>query len=131
MALFHRDPFFNDFFGPSVTPSFAVRNGSSLANHHVHETEEAITVSIDLPGVKASDLQVQVEDKVLRVSGDRKTAGTESKFVRSFSIDPTTVDFDNMKANLEYGVLTLTAPKRVKPTVSKMIAVTETVGSQD
>jgi HSP20 family molecular chaperone IbpA len=129
MALFHRDPFFNDFFGPSVAPSFAVRNGSSIVNHHVHETEEAITVSIDLPGVKASDLQVQVEDKVLRVSGERKTAGTESKFVRSFSVDPTTVDFDNMKANLEYGVLTLTAPKRVKPTVSKTIAVTETIGN--
>jgi HSP20 family protein len=129
MALFHRDPFFNDFFGPTVSPSFALRNNnSSLANHHVHETEDAITVSIDLPGVKASDLQVQVEDKMLRVSGERKTAGTESKFVRSFSIDPNTVDFDNMKANLEYGVLTLTAPKRVKPAVSKTITVTETVG---
>jgi Hsp20/alpha crystallin family len=58
---------------------------------------------------------------MLHVSGERKTAGTESKFVRSFSIDPNTVDFDNMKANLEYGVLTLTAPKRVKPAISKAI----------
>jgi HSP20 family molecular chaperone IbpA len=129
MALFHKDPFLNDIFGPNVSPSLNVRHGSSLGNHHVHETEDAITVSIDLPGVKVSDLKVQLVDKVLRVSGERKIAGNESKFIRSFSIDPNTVDFDNMKANLEYGVLTLTAPKRVKPTVSKTITVTETVGN--
>ena len=129
MALFHRDPFLNDIFGPTMTPSHAARHGSSQGNHHVHETEDAITVNIDLPGVKASDLQVQLVDKVLRVSGERKIAGTESKFIRSFSIDPDTVDFENMKANMEFGVLTLTAPKRIKPAVSKTITVTETVGN--
>jgi hypothetical protein len=49
--------------------------------------------------------------KLLLVSVERKTAGTESKFVRSFSINPNTVDFDNMKANLEYGVLTSSSHK--------------------
>ena len=55
---------------------------------------------MDVPGIKkAKDLQVQVEDNIVRVSGDRKIAGSESKIIRSFSIDPTTVDVDNIKAN--------------------------------
>ncbi len=70
------------------------------SRHHLYETYEAVTLSVDVPGIKkAKDLQVQVEDNIVRVSGDRKIAGSESKIIRSFSIDPTTVDVDNIKAN--------------------------------
>ena len=81
-------------------------------------------LTVDVPGVLAKDLQVQVDDNVLRITGERKTAGSESKFIRSFAIDPKTVDVENIKANLDCGVLTLTAPKQIKPAVSKTIAVT-------
>jgi HSP20 family molecular chaperone IbpA len=111
MSLFHRDPFFNDIFGSNLGPSLGFRQTSTQAHHHLHETENEVTLSIDVPGVKSNDLQVQFEDNVLRISGERKTAGSESKFVRSFAMDPTNVDVDNMKANLDCGVLTLTVPK--------------------
>ena len=124
--ILRRDPFFNDFFGPqSFGPSLALRQPTSPAHHHIYETEDSVTLSIDVPGIKSNDLQVQFEDNVLRVSGERKTAGSESKFVRSFSMDPTNVDVDSIKANLDCGVLTLTVPKRTKPAVSKTITVTE------
>ena len=124
MSLFRRDPFFDNFFGPDLGNSLTVPQGP-YSRHHFHETDEAVTLSVDVPGIASKDLQVQVEDNVLRISGERKTSGSESKFIRSFSIDPKTVDVDNIKANLDCGVLTLTAPKRIKPAVSKMIEVKE------
>jgi HSP20 family protein len=124
MSLFRRDPFFDDFFGPNVGNSLAIRPGAHHAQHNLYETEDAVTLTVDVPGVLAKDLQVQVDDNVLRITGERKTAGSESKFIRSFAIDPETVDVENIKANLDCGVLTLTAPKQIKPAVSKTIAVT-------
>ena len=125
MALFRRDPFFDDFFGPDVGNSLALRPGAHQAHHHLYETEETVTLTVDVPGVLAKDLQVQVDDNVLRVTGERKTAGSESKFIRSFSMDPKTLDVENIEANLDCGVLTLTARKRNKPAVSKTIEVKE------
>ena len=122
MSLFRRDPFPENFFG--LGNSSALPLSSTQTHHHVYETEEAVTLSVDVPGVTAKDLQIQVDDNVLRVTGERKTAGSESKFIRSFTIDPKTVDVENIKANLDCGVLTLTAPKRIKPAVSKTIPVT-------
>ena len=124
MSFFRRDPFFDTFFSPPHGNTLAYRD-TPRHQHHLYETEDAVTLTVDVPGVLAKDLQVQVEDNVLRVSGERKTAGSESKFVRSFSIDPQNVDVDNIKANLDCGVLTLTAPKRSKQAVSKVITVTE------
>jgi len=51
---------------------------------------------------------------------------SESKFARSFSIDPQTLDVDNIVANLDFGVLALVASKRTKPAVTKNILVSET-----
>jgi HSP20 family protein len=96
------------------------------SHHHLYETDEAVTLSVDVPGIKAKDLQVQVEDIIVRVSGHRKIAGSESKIIRSFSIDPKIVDVDNIKGNLDSGVLTSTVPKLNKPAVSKTSTVTET-----
>jgi HSP20 family protein len=127
MALFRRDPFFDDFFTPYSFPSSLQNRHSSASStpaHHVHETENAVQLSVDVPGVKSSDLKVEVEDNVLRVTGERKTAGSESRFVRSFAIDRESIDPSHVKANLDCGVLTLTVPKREKAT-PKTIAITE------
>jgi len=128
MTLFRRDPFFGDLFAPPAAPSWTLRNPShSFHNpHHIHETDTSVNLSLDVPGIKAENLKVQIEDNVLRVSGERKTAGSEYNFVRSFSIDPATVNVDDVKANLDAGVLTLTVPKRTTPkTTTKSITVTE------
>jgi HSP20 family protein len=125
ISLFRRDPFFEDFFAPVTAPSHHLRHAPGT-HHHLYETDDAIQLSVDVPGVKAKDLKIQVDDNILRVSGERKTAGSESTFTRSFSIDPNTVDVDNLMANLDCGVLNLTAPKRTKPAVTKTITISET-----
>jgi HSP20 family protein len=127
MALFHRDPLLDDSFGAPAPSSWAYRRAhSGMPAHHLYETETSVQLSVDVPGIKAKDLSVKVENNVLQVSGERKTSGRESKFVRSFAIDPTIVNVSLVEANLDCGVLTLTVPKKTKPVTSKSIAVTET-----
>mmetsp|Transcript_2352 Transcript_2352/g.3695 ORF Transcript_2352/g.3695 Transcript_2352/m.3695 type:complete len:174 (+) Transcript_2352:176-697(+) len=94
------------------------------SHQHINETKGSVELSLDIPGVEGKDLNVAVEDGVLRVSGERKTAGKESKFGRSFTVDNTSVDISAIKANLDAGVLTLTVPKREK-TAPQSIAITE------
>ena len=128
MSLFRSEPFLTDFFAPNMGGHPAVHSAPTTHGHHLHysvETEEAVTLRVDVPGVSAKNLQVQVDDNVLRIRGERQVAGSESKFYRSFSIDPKIVDVDNIKAFLDCGVLTLVATKMTQPRVSKTIAVME------
>jgi len=140
----HRHPFFlmDDFFAPSssltVMNRLDVDDGgssmsplsgarSSFAKHYIHETDNSIQLSIDVPGVKANDLKVQADDNVLNVSGSRKQIGTNENttFVRSFAIDKHTADMSKMTANLADGVLVLNVPKRAKKQESVTITITE------
>jgi HSP20 family protein len=78
-------------------------------------------ISMDLPGVHASDINVNVEQdgNVLLVHGGRNhidvskdgtaTCKSVSRFEKRFTIG-NTVDMDCMSANLDHGVLTLSAP---------------------
>jgi HSP20 family molecular chaperone IbpA len=122
LSFLRHDPFLYDIMG---TNQVGLHQPHNSRDHHLHETEDSVTLSIDVPGVKSNDLHIHCDDNVIRVSGERKTAGSESKFVRSFAMDPKNVDVDHLKANLDCGVLTLTVPKRSKPAVKKAITVTE------
>jgi HSP20 family protein len=125
MALspfFGYDPFvprgYNDF---SLSP-FPTRDSndflsSSLRGFDIEERDGTYHISVDVPGVKAADVKVEVEDdnKVLHVYGGRKvTKGdrvSETRFDKRFTIGDN-VDIEKMTAKLEDGVLCLEAPKK-------------------
>lgn len=91
----------NDFLETPTTPSYFEK-----------ETESALTLSVDIPGVKTEDLDISVEGAILSVKAKRDN--------RSYDVAwtlPKTVDGDKIEAEYEAGVLTLTIPKRqlVKP----------------
>jgi HSP20 family molecular chaperone IbpA len=98
---------------------------------HFHDDDATYYVSIDLPGVKASDMSLKLEDdgKTIHLSGHRKRVSSdgksvsESKFVKRFTVGKD-VETDKLNANLSDGVLTLHAPKKapVAP-ISKEIKV--------
>lgn len=94
--------------------------------HHLNECDQEVKLSIDVPGVRAKDLVVEVDDGVLRVSGERKigVGKTRTVFERSFRMDQSTIDTSRVTANLSAGVLVVTVPKRDKP-ARQVIAVTE------
>ena len=122
MSLIKHSPFvMDDLFAPL---SWARTNFDYGNRHRIRETETSFEISVDVPGIKAKDLKVEAEENVLRIFGERKTQGSESTFVRSFSIDGKTMDISGVKANLDSGILTLIVPKRPQPT-PKTIAITE------
>jgi HSP20 family protein len=87
----------------------------------VYETEDALTVVMEMPGVDRGSLDVALENDVLRVEGkidfskyqDLEPVYTEyniGHYTRSFSLS-NKVDQERISAQLEDGVLTLTLAK--------------------
>jgi len=87
------------------------------------ETENALVVKADLPDVNEKDLDIQVENNILTIRGERKferdvkednylrVERAYGSFSRSFSLG-NTVNTEAIKAEYRDGVLTLTIPKR-------------------
>ena len=87
----------------------------------IFETEDALTVVMEMPGVEKKDLDVQLEDEVLRVEGRVDVSKYQclvplyseyniGHFSRSFLVS-SKIDTKRIAATVEDGVLTLTLPK--------------------
>jgi HSP20 family protein len=86
------------------------------------ETDEHLVLKADLPGLGADDVEIEVKDGVLTVSGERKTEHEDSshgyhrversygRFSRSLSL-PQGVDPDQVQAEFDKGVLEVRVPK--------------------
>ena len=91
----------------------------------VYEDENHVTLKLEVPGIDEKDLDIRVENNNLVIRGERKFEKEEKEenfrrverqygtFVRSFSL-PSTVDTDNINANYDKGVLSITMPKRAE-----------------
>lgn len=77
-------------------------------------------VSLDLPGVKVNDLQINVDQGVLNISGFRRILSRDgetskrNRFNYSVQVEDDT-DLSKIHANLSDGVLVITAPKKARP----------------
>ena len=87
----------------------------------IYETDDALAVVMEMPGVEKKDLNIGLENDVLKVDGRIDFSKYESMepvyseynvghYARSFTLS-NKVDQDKISANLEDGVLTLTLPK--------------------
>lgn len=88
----------------------------------VKETDEALVISAELPGMSENDVNVTVRDGVLTLKGEKKSETDENRenvhisersygsFMRSFRL-PDTVDDEKVSADFDRGVLTITLPK--------------------
>eukprot|EP01083_Nonionella_stella_P244469 850816_1 len=115
-------------------PKMILRHSSPC--YEVTENENAFQLSIDVPGVKSSDIDARLENdnRVLRITGGRKVKTTdkdgrvetsESRFEKKFVLDQS-VDPSKITANLAEGVLTIEAPKLSKKEESmNKIMITE------
>jgi HSP20 family protein len=102
--------------------------GAASPTTEFKETEQAYFMSIDMPGVNKSNLELQVEGQHLLINGIRKRAlveGEDSKQKISRTIlMPKEVDQEKIQAHCEDGVLFLALPKieKAKP---KKIEISE------
>ena len=96
-----------------------IEETSKGANRSIIKEKE-FNITLDVPGVKLNDLELKIDEGVLRITGVRQTFVSEGKAVKksridhSFAIDAD-IDVSKMKANLSDGVLVVTAPKIPKP----------------
>jgi HSP20 family protein len=86
------------------------------------ETKDHFVLRADLPGLSEEDVNIEVEDRVLTVSGERKAEHTENKdgfhrverafgsFSRSLTL-PEGVDPESVAASFDRGVLEVQIPK--------------------
>jgi HSP20 family protein len=86
------------------------------------ETADHFVLRADLPGMSEEDVNIEVEDRVLTVSGERKAENTESKdgyhrverafgaFSRSLTL-PEGVNPEAVSASFDRGVLEVEIPK--------------------
>ena len=94
----------------------------------IYETEDALVVALDLPGVDPNLVDIRVENNVLTIRGERQFEEKQNKdnfhrversygaFARSFTLS-TFVDADKIRASYKAGVLNINLPKAeaVKP----------------
>lgn len=86
------------------------------------ETEDAFHIRLDVPGMSSEDININLQDRMLTISGTRESEQTEEgedyvrvertfgNFHRSFTL-PNDVDEENVEATYENGVLSIHVPK--------------------
>ncbi|MGY1750324.1 Hsp20/alpha crystallin family protein [Modestobacter sp. SYSU DS0511] len=86
----------------------------------LEETDDAWSLELELPGVARDDVDVQLQDRVLTVSGEvkeKERTGVLHRRTRrvgafQYSVTlPGDVDADSVQAHLHDGVLTVRVPK--------------------
>jgi HSP20 family protein len=89
----------------------------------VYEDKNGLVLEADLPGMKPGDFELNIENNVLTLRGERKfekksdegnyhrVERSYGQFTRSFTL-PTTVAVDQVNAEFRDGVLRVTMPRR-------------------
>lgn len=89
----------------------------------VYQTPDSVVIKAPIAGVKSEDLEITVNDEVVTIKGQRRTAENLEKenyfvqecywgaFSRSYVL-PIAADAENAIANLKDGILTITIPKQ-------------------
>jgi HSP20 family protein len=88
----------------------------------IAESEDELTISVELPGLKKDDVKLSIENGVLTLSGEKRFESEEKKqdyhrversygsFHRSISL-PSQMDAANAEASFEDGVLEIRIPR--------------------
>jgi len=109
---------------PEVVKSVGVKpyQGSAYPKVNVYEYEDKVGIVAEIPGLNKKQLNVEVEDGVLTISGDKHSTFEDegakvlrrelkqSSFKRSFELGEQ-LDGDNINASFKDGVLSVSIPK--------------------
>ena len=92
---------------------------------NTREADDAYYIEVELPGVKKEDINIDVNEDTLTISGERKiqeehkddtfykVESVYGKFERSFSL-PEDADIEHIEATSKNGVLEIRIPKKQK-----------------
>jgi HSP20 family protein len=115
------DDVFRGFGSPGLSPSMDGRLGWPKVE--LSETDKALTVSAELPGMTEKAVQVEITNGVLTIRGEKKaehhgegryfSERYYGAFERQIPLDD--VQEDKVEATFKNGVLTVSLPKSDKP----------------
>lgn len=119
---FPLDQFFESFWNPA-----GENNARAVAQFtpkcEIEENEKEYLMHFEVPGMKEEDLNVEVKDGVLTVSGEHQQQNEKNEktyhysersygsFERSFAL-PENVNLSKIEAKHERGILTVVAAKK-------------------
>jgi HSP20 family protein len=113
----------NRLFDEALLPLTDFERGNvKFPPAELHETEDAIHLKLEVPGIEVKDLDVQVTENAVAISGDRtaqKKTEENGRTVSEFHygkfqrVIPLSARIENTKVTAEYkdGILNLTLPK--------------------
>lgn len=120
-------------FGAGCVDGCGLERAGWAPAFDVEENDREIALAGEMPGLDPNDIEINLENNVLTVSGEKRLAGAEDpegaegaggtetgrrrlrerrfgRFTRSFAL-PRTVQAEGITADFENGVLTVRLPK--------------------
>lgn len=128
---------FEDMMSFTPMSTMASTAWSMSPRLEVRETDDALCLTAELPGVQARDLDVQLEGDMLTLAGEKKAGSQDAssptasvhvaersygRFQRTLQL-PFVPDADEVQAHFDQGVLTLRLPKRPASEGSRRIDI--------
>lgn len=111
---------FDDLFDQDGDSGAYARTGMSTPAMEIHQAEDKIEITAELPGVREEDIDLTVEDGVLTLRGEKKSHREDQQrgysersygtFERRLTL-PSNIDEEACSADFKDGVLTITLPK--------------------
>ena len=109
---------------PDVVKSVGVKpyGNTAYPKVNVYEYDDKVGIIAEIPGLDKKQLQVEVEDGILTIAGDKHSAFEDdgakvirrelkqSSFKRSFELGEL-LDGENISANFKDGILSVDVPK--------------------
>jgi HSP20 family protein len=116
---------FSDFSRSFEGENESLSAGNFVPAADVYEDVQKVALKLEIPGIRADDLDIRVEGRTLTVRGERKFESEEKEenfhrierrygsFTRSFTL-PATVDTESIDAQSADGVLTISLAKKAE-----------------
>lgn len=131
MAIVRRNPWqemnalqrhFDRLFDNTLVPATTWERNFPIPAAEIEETKDAIHLKLELPGMEAKDIDVQVTENAVLISGERKSetkteekgiTRSEFQYGKFRRVIPLSASIQNTNVTAEYkdGILNLTLPK--------------------
>ncbi|WP_454881621.1 Hsp20/alpha crystallin family protein [Sphingobacterium detergens] len=127
------NPFVNTVFDNLFNDNFiSDRLVSRVPAVNISESEKSFEIEMAAPGLDKSDFKINVDKNLITISAEKKEEQVSeeklyskkefnySSFSRSFTL-PETVDYSNIEAAYEGGILILTVGKKEDAIIAKRL----------
>ncbi|KAE9401281.1 small heat shock protein [Gymnopus androsaceus JB14] len=146
-SLYYYEPFyhFDRFFDEASSPgpqnrrqgagfNTAIQAMKPRMDLHEDQSKNTVTATFELPGLKKEDVQIDLNNGQLTISGESKISSEHEqegylirergfgKVSRTLKL-PQGIKEEEIKASMENGVLTITFPKSGAETAPKKITI--------